>query len=123
MGSSSTPLVEEGIHRDLPEPWKLGFALANTRYRQTVVGEAIIQSIRPKSIRVFLSDGDRSRCRRVVGELSLIQEFQSITGEVEERGTETLYRREWDTSESVEGNDVSVNLFGWRCSDVGHSII
>jgi len=122
MGSSSTPPVEEGIHRNLPEPWKFGFALANTRHRQTVVSEAIVQSVRPKSIRIFLSDGDRSRCRRVVGELSLMQEFQGVGGEVEVRGTETLYRCEWDTSESVEGNDISVDLLSWRCSDVGHSI-
>ena len=123
MRASSTPLIEEGIHRDFPEPRKFGFALANTRDRQTVVSEAIVQSIWPERISVLLGDGDRGRCRRVVGELSFIQKLQSIGGEVEEWGAETLDRCEWDTGESVEGNDVPVNLLSRGSSDMGHSRI
>lgn len=121
MGARITPLIEEGIHRDFPEPRKFGLTPANTGDRQTVVGEAIVQSIRPESVSVLLCDGNGSRCRRVVGELSLIQKLQSVGGEVEERGTETLDRCKWDTGESVEGNDVSVDLPSRGGSDVGHS--
>lgn len=120
MGASSTPLIEEGVHRNLPESWKLGLTLANTRDRQTVVSETVVQSIGPKSIRVLLGDGNRGRCRRVVGELGLIQKFQSIGSEVEERGTETFDRLEWDTGESIEGNQVSINFLSRGSSDMGH---
>jgi len=121
MGATIASLIEEGIHRDFPEPRKFGFTLANTGDRQTIVSEAIVQGIRPESVSVLLCDGNRGRCRRVVGELSLIQKLQSVGGEVEEWGTETLDRCKWDTGESVEGNDVSVNLPSRGGSDVGHS--
>jgi hypothetical protein len=123
MRASRAPIIEEGIHRDLPEPRKFGFALANANGGQAVVSEAIVQSIRPESVSIVLGDGDRGDCRSVVGELSLMQKFQGIGSEVEERRTETLDRLEWDTSESIEGNDVSVDLFSRRSSDVGHSRI
>ena len=96
MGTGSAPLVEEGVHRNLPEPRELWFTFADTRDRQTVVGETVVQSIRPESISVILRDGNGGRCRRVVGELDLIQKFQSIGGKAEERGTETLDGCKWD---------------------------
>jgi len=121
MGTSVAPLIEEGVHRDFPEPRKFGFTLANTGDRQTVVSEAIIQSVRPESVSVLLCNGNGGRCRGVVGELSLIQKLQSVGGEVEERSTETLDRCKWDTGEGVKGNEVSVNLPGRGGSDMGHS--
>jgi len=72
MGTTNTPVIEEGIHRNLPEPRKFGLTLANTGDRQTIVGEAIVQSIRPESVGIWLGNGDGGRCRRVVGKLSLI---------------------------------------------------
>ena len=123
MGASGTPLIKKGVHGDFPEPRKFWFTLANAGDRQTVVSEAIVQSIGPESICVLLCDGNGGRCGRVVGELSLIEELQSICGEVEEWSTETLDRSEWDTGESVEGNDVSVNFLGRGSSDMGHSRI
>ena len=123
MGARSTSIIEEGIHWNLPEPRKLGFALANASSRQTVIGEAIVQSIWPESVSVFISDGDGGRCRRVVGELGLVQKLQGISGEVEVWGTETLDRCEWDAGESVEGDKVSVNLFSRGNPNVGHSRI
>lgn len=123
MGTRSTPLIEEGVHREFPEPRKFGFTLTNTGDRQTIVSEAVVQSIWPESISVLLGDGNGGRCRRVVGELCLIQKLQSIGSEIEEWSTETLDRCEWNTGESVEGNDISINLFSRRCSDMGHSRI
>ena len=52
-----------------------------------------------------------------------MQKLQSIAGEVEVRGTETLNRCEWDTGKSVESNDVSIDFPGRGSSDVGHSTI
>ena len=121
MRTVDTPIVEEGIHRNLPESRKFGFALAKPRSRQTVVGEAVVQSVRPESVSIFLGDGDGGRCRRVIGELGLVQKFQGIRREVEVRGTETLDRREWDTGESVESDKISIDLFNWGSSNVGHS--
>jgi len=122
MRTSNPPIVEEGIHRNLPESREFGFAFANSGSRQAVVSEAIVQSVRPESVSIFLSDGDGGGCRRVIGELRLVQKFQCIRCEVEVRGTEALDRCEWDTGESVESDKVSVNLFNCGRSDVGHSI-
>ena len=123
MRAIITPTIEEGVHRNLPEPGKFGFALAEARNRQAIVGKAIVQSIWPEGISVFIGDGDGGRRGRIVGELSLVQELQGISSEVEVWGTETLDRCEWDAGESVECDNVPVNLFRRRGPDVGHSRI
>ena len=62
MRASDASTIEKGIKRNLPEPWKFGFTLANTRGRQAIVGETIVQSIWPKGISVFLSDRNGGGC-------------------------------------------------------------
>jgi len=121
MRATTAPVIEEGIHRNLPESGKFGLTLANPGSRQTVVSEAIVQSIRPEGVSVFFGNGDGGRCRRIVGELRLVQKSQGIGGEVEVGSTEALDGREWDAGESIESDKVSVNFFNWRGTDVGHS--
>ena len=122
MRTINSPVIEEGVHRNLPESREFGLALADSRSRQAVVREAIVQGVRPESVSIFLSDGDGGGRRRVVGELRLVQKPQGIRREVEVWGAETLDRCEWDTGESIESDKVSVNLFNCGRSNVGHSI-
>ena len=123
MRATVAPIIEEGIHRNLPEPRKFGFTLANSSGRQTVIGETIVQGIWPESIGIFIGDGDGGRCRGIIGERGFIQKFQSIPSKVEIRGTETLDRCEWDTGKGVEGDKVSIDLFCRWSPNVGHSRI
>jgi len=122
MRTTNALIVEEGIHWNLPKSREFGFAFANSGSRQAVISEAVVQSIRPESVSIFLSDGDGGGSRRVIGELRLVQEFQGIRREVEVRGAETLDRFEWDTGESIESDKVSIDLFNCGRSDVGHPI-
>lgn len=104
MRSVDAAVVEERIHGKFPEAGKLGLALAQAIDRQTVVRHAVIERVRPKRVRVIVSDGNGGTGRRVVSEAEASEHFERVDGVVEERSAEALNGLERDAGKLVQGD-------------------
>lgn len=58
MWSVDTTLVEQGIHRYLPESWQLRLTLAQSLDCQAVVGHAVVERVGPVRIGAIFGDRD-----------------------------------------------------------------
>ena len=120
--ASSAQVIEESIHRDLPKAGEDGLPFTYVRHRQTVICHAIVKRVRPESVGAIRGDGNGRSRRRIVCEFGSGKQLKSLARVIEERRTETLYRFERNTGQGIESNQVTIDLVGRGCADVGHSV-
>lgn len=82
--------VEEGIHGDFPETGKFRFTFTDALNCQTVIGQAMIEGVRPVGVGAGVCNGDRGGDGRVIQEFRSGEHLECIDAIVEVRRSETF---------------------------------
>lgn len=116
-------LVEDGVHGNLPQPWKLRRSVACAGHVSTAVRQAVIEGVWP--VRVSRGVGNRNARSGagIVQEAGGSQSCDSLKGVVQEWSAEALDIGERDPSKRVKRNEVSVDFVGLGLGDVGHGVV
>lgn len=64
--SSRVDRLKHRVQRDFPETWQLEGSLADGGILEAVVGESVVEGVRPEGVRRRRVGGRCRRCRRVV---------------------------------------------------------
>ena len=87
-------VVEERVHRDLPEAGELGLALAKTIDREAVVRHAIVEGVRPERVGALVRDRNGGRGTGVIRERGVGEMFERVDRELEIRRPEACHALE-----------------------------
>lgn len=115
--------VKDRVHRNLPEAGELGLAVADTSNTETIISQTVVESVRPVSISSAVGDGNAGSSTRIIEETSGSHSLEGFNGVVQEWSAETLEITERDSSESIESNEVPVDLIGAGRGDVVHGVV
>lgn len=124
MGTRSSTLVKDGIHRNLPEAGQLRLSTANIGDRVAIVGHTVIERVGPESVRVGVCNRHRGGRTRVISESSAGQVLEVGTTVVEEGRTVADNRLVRDTCKCIERDEIAVDFgVGSGLLLVSHSVI
>lgn len=123
MRAFHAAFIEDRVHGNLPQTGKLRLAVADASNTETVVGQTVVEGVRPVGISAAVTDRNTRRGARVVEETGGAESLERVNRVVEEGCTETLEIAEGNSGERVERNEVTVDLVRLGRGDVGHGVI